>query len=848
MYIKDKRYTYNELASEWLEQNPTYIKEWEQKASDWFCSWVAEHKPEAEYKGCKFDPFKFAQFVKVQMNNHFIKQIEDKHFIECSHTKGWLKRYRNSPQYKEDLIKIQNECQAYQALLNNEFDHCDLYVKLKEENDKKEFIKLKNNMINQIKNQYYVQDKQEFESILDFMDLKEYLDDLSLEKSFLDHIVSCLTTENIKEIRYHFEYRSPERKLDESVIITSVINSAEKVIKKEIRSLIGKHQNLASYAAAKIKLKKRKLTILASRFPELNNLLATRLEKEFHITKLFHQTIEAHFNPDQIISYLLENPAYADQINILLNKIERRAMIGKTILDRIPEKYEDMYPAARRQSRHFILHLGPTNAGKTYNALEAFRGAQTGIYLAPLRLLAYEIYEESNRKGCPCNMITGEEELFVSNATHTACTIEMADLKAKYDVCVIDEAQMISEKDRGGAWTAAILGICANTIHICAAPNAKEILVKLIELCNDTYEICEHKRFVPLEFDKTHFKFPKSVKHQDALIVFSKKSVLQVAAELQKNRFKVSVIYGSLPYEARRREVERFINGDTDVVVSTDAIGMGMNLPVKRIVFLETEKFDGIQKRELNEQEVKQIAGRAGRRGLYDIGYYSSEYNQKKIKQKTEQDPEYINHAMIDFPETLLSVDGDLSDLLEQWYRIPNQDILHKRNHSVEIKLAKELELLTTDKKLIYKFITIPFDEQNRDIKQMWKQLFNIINKKEDTQPKNYMRFFFNEQFFIQNSQNLDFLELEYKKCDLLYNFLRRFHIGSEKKELLEYKRAISSKISDTLAKQKLPVRTCKDCGKHLPWNYPYGICESCYNQRYSYFDYNYDYDYDFFS
>ena len=50
-------------------------------------------------------------------------------------------------------------------------------------------------------------------------------------------------------------------------------------------------------------------------------------------------------------------------------------------------------------------------------------------------------------------------------------------------------------------------------------------------------------------------------------------------------------------------------------VVSTDAIGMGLNLPIRRIIFMETEKFDGVERRELKPEEIKQIAGRAGRFG-----------------------------------------------------------------------------------------------------------------------------------------------------------------------------------------------------------------------------------------
>ncbi len=65
--------------------------------------------------------------------------------------------------------------------------------------------------------------------------------------------------------------------------------------------------------------------------------------------------------------------------------------------------------------------------------------------------------------------------------------------------------------------------------------------------------------------------------------------------------------------------MERFIHGESEVV-STDASGMGLNLPIRRIVFLETEKFDGMRRRRLTSQEVKQIAGRAGRKGIFDVG------------------------------------------------------------------------------------------------------------------------------------------------------------------------------------------------------------------------------------
>ena len=180
--------------------------------------------------------------------------------------------------------------------------------------------------------------------------------------------------------------------------------------------------------------------------------------------------------------------------------------------------------------RHFILHIGGTNSGKTHDAVEALMQCEKGAYLAPLRLLAYEQYEYMNRYGCVCSLITGEEKRIEENASHCSSTIEMADLDEIYDVVVIDEAQMIADPNRGGGWTASILGILAYEIHVCLAPEAEGIIKKLIENCSDSYEVIYHTRKAELKFEKDRFRFPGSVKKGDALVVFSRKDVHAVAA------------------------------------------------------------------------------------------------------------------------------------------------------------------------------------------------------------------------------------------------------------------------------------------------------------------------------
>ena len=59
-----------------------------------------------------------------------------------------------------------------------------------------------------------------------------------------------------------------------------------------------------------------------------------------------------------------------------------------------------------------------------------------------------------------------------------------------------------------------------------------------------------------------------------------------------------------------------------NVLVATDAIGMGLNLSIKRIIFSSLQKYDGRKDRYLTSHEVKQIAGRAGRYNThYPEGY-----------------------------------------------------------------------------------------------------------------------------------------------------------------------------------------------------------------------------------
>lgn len=269
----------------------------------------------------------------------------------------------------------------------------------------------------------------------------------------------------------------------------------------------------------------------------------------------------------------------------VLTKYHIPKLIAKEFEEKFPDSPKDEYLETRRMHRKFYIHLGDTNTGKTYNAVERLKKARHGVYLSPLRILALENFEKLNNEGIVCDLLTGEEEILKPGSTHVSCTIEKVNLKEHYDIAVIDEIQMISDEFRGMAWSRAVLGLKCDEIHICGAANAKSIIEKILKECGDEYEIKEYKRNIPLEVESKSFNY-KDIKAGDAVVVFSKKRVLSIAQQYSSKGIKASIIYGDLPPEVRKAQYQQFINKETKVLVTTDAIGMGVNLPIRRIIFM----------------------------------------------------------------------------------------------------------------------------------------------------------------------------------------------------------------------------------------------------------------------
>lgn len=273
------------------------------------------------------------------------------------------------------------------------------------------------------------------------------------------------------------------------------------------------------------------------------------------------------------------------------------------------------FTAARAMRRRILAFLGPTNSGKSHAAFDLLAAARRGAYLAPLRLLAWEGQERLAERGVSASLLTGEERRVRPGDTHLSATVEMADLSTPVPVAVVDEVQMLADEDRGWAWTQAVVGSPAETLVVAGAPEAEPLIRRLAGLTGETVELRRFERMVPLSVLRRPVPLARS-EPGDAIVCFSRRDAFALREGLIARGRPPAMVYGALGPEVRRAEAERFRDGTAPVLVATDAIGMGLNLPIRRILFAATTKYGG-----LGPHLIRQIAGRAGRFGHYPEGF-----------------------------------------------------------------------------------------------------------------------------------------------------------------------------------------------------------------------------------
>ena len=249
----------------------------------------------------------------------------------------------------------------------------------------------------------------------------------------------------------------------------------------------------------------------------------------------------------------------------------------------------EVHPFARQTRRKLILHVGPTNSGKTYSALIALSRARTGVYAGPLRLLAHEVFTRFNEGKIGnegkrvCNLLTGEERKVLDpNESLSSCTVEMFPLSRKLDVGVIDEIQMIGDVQRGSAWTSAVIGSQCTELHLCGEESVVDLIQSIAKDLGDDCEVRRYERLSPLAIAASSLGSDISkIRRGDCLVTFSRNNIFAMKKLVETNTgLKVAVAYGGLPPEVREEQAKSFNEGNYDVLVASDAVGMGLNLLV----------------------------------------------------------------------------------------------------------------------------------------------------------------------------------------------------------------------------------------------------------------------------
>jgi len=512
-------------------------------------------------------------------------------------------------------------------------------------------------------------------------------------------------------------------------------------------------------------------------------------------------------------------------------KRQAEARLRNRLIDAFP-KWRNDY----RDQQKLFIHIGEPNSGKTHDALEALKAAGSGWYLAPLRLLAYEIFDRLNGEGVACHLLTGEEYIPVDGARITAATIEMFNAQNSGACVIIDEAQMLADADRGWAWTRALMESAAPEMHIIGPPTARNLIEVLASAAEIPGEVVGHQRLAPIALAERHFTL-ESLPPSTILVAFTRQGVLDLKMKLERLGRTVSVVYGSLPPEVRRRQADRFAAGETEICVATDAVGMGLNLPADVVCFYEVEKFDGKNDRQLYPSEVHQIGGRAGRYGMSKTGLIAAtnKHDLHVIHELYERTPLELTYARVaPTADDLSLIPGSLDQQLMQWAELKSipeelRAVITTADMDERIALAKMLSDEDIKKLGLASALQLVNAPTRKTTRAYWLDCaYMILEGYQIPLPPD-------APAPIHDGGDLEATEFSIACADIYLWLSRRKEFADNCEahgQVREERREWSLSIDEALLRNLNVARRCRTCGALLPSRHRYRICDKCFKSR----------------
>ncbi len=351
-----------------------------------------------------------------------------------------------------------------------------------------------------------------------------------------------------------------------------------------------------------------------------------------------------------------------------------------SFLDYISEKSIDLYAPqeesilALYEGQNVILNT-PTGSGKSLVAtgLHFLSVAQDrrSIYTSPIKALVNEKFVALCNEFGPDNvgLITGDASVnhkapILCCTAEILCNIALREGEtAPFDDIIMDEFHYYSDRDRGVAWQVPLLVMSrARFLLMSATLGNLEFFKEKITLLTGkpTAVVRSVERPVPLQFSYTDIPLDKTLeelvlKNQVPVYIvhFTQMDAAESAqdflslnittkAEKDVLATEISHFNFTTPYGAEIKKllksgigihhagllpkyrvlVENLAQrGLLKIICGTDTLGVGVNIPIRTVLFTKLTKFDGHKTSHLTARDFHQISGRAGRKGFDNIGY-----------------------------------------------------------------------------------------------------------------------------------------------------------------------------------------------------------------------------------
>ncbi|CAN5439940.1 DEAD/DEAH box helicase [soil metagenome] len=350
-----------------------------------------------------------------------------------------------------------------------------------------------------------------------------------------------------------------------------------------------------------------------------------------------------------------------------------------------------LYPAQEEAvlelvlGKHLVLST-PTGTGKSLVALAAngiaFAQGLRSWYTAPIKALVSEKFFQLVEAFGPENVgiVTGDSSVN-PDAPIICCTAEiLANLALRHgadapaDVVVMDEFHYYADPQRGWAWQvpllllphaqfvlmSATLGDVSKISEDLEARSGREVA----QVTGVTRPVPLDYRYVMTPVHETveqllgdglapiyivHFSQAAAVERAQALSsakVASREQRDAIAEEIGGFRFSpgfgatlsrliragIGVHHAGMLPKYRRLVEQLAQRGLLRVICGTDTLGVGINVPIRTVLFTGLTKYDGVKMRQLSAREFHQIAGRAGRAGYDTAGEVVAEAPEHEIE------------------------------------------------------------------------------------------------------------------------------------------------------------------------------------------------------------------------